>query len=293
MALSRSHFKRFHESGFQLKDHSDLTIHCQDHTFYVHKVVLAGCSDFFTNACRPESGFKEARTGVVNMEDDDPKLVRLLLSYCYLDDDSFGRACSQWSHELKNTLEEKFVPLWSSFCLYAIADKYQVRGLMDKKKDFIKGMKDYHSKPCASDESYFDNLSPSFFAKLAREIFQTTARQSIRLITLRYAAKHITHLNKSREFKDMVNDIDDFRDELLEQIATFTSQHRQCSKCRIMSLISPNDGLNSRPFAWCCPRCATRNSLDDSNNPTVCPTRSEASPAEDPRASKRKRIPEA
>ncbi|KAK8155385.1 hypothetical protein BKA80DRAFT_283457 [Phyllosticta citrichinensis] len=67
---------RFHQSlceisqeGLQSKLYTNLTIHCKDHSsgevkeFYIHKLVVCLQSDFFANACKPDSPFEEAMTG--------------------------------------------------------------------------------------------------------------------------------------------------------------------------------------------------------------------------------------
>ncbi|KAK8176861.1 hypothetical protein IWX90DRAFT_473927 [Phyllosticta citrichinensis] len=226
------------------------------------------------------------------MDDDDPKLVRLLLSYCYLNDDAFSKVYSQWSRIFNDTVEQEFLPLWTSFSICASEDKYQVRDLVeDMSSEFVMFMQKFHWKPCACDETIFNNLSPSFSAKLAREVFQSTPRQQIRKFVLKYAARHITHLNRSQEFKDMLNDVEDFRDELLDHIGTYADQSRRCRSCFVPSPIKLNDYFNDT--IWFCPECESYNSLDHLSVPTACPTESEALPDEDSRASKRQRISEA
>ena len=62
-------------------DYSDLILVLGGETRKVHKAILYSQSEFFKNACKVS--FKEGETGVITLYDDDPELLRLMLSYCY------------------------------------------------------------------------------------------------------------------------------------------------------------------------------------------------------------------
>ncbi|KAK7551441.1 hypothetical protein BKA81DRAFT_402713 [Phyllosticta paracitricarpa] len=216
----RGHLKKFHESGFQLKEHTDLTIHCQDEILYVHRIILSAQSDFFANACKSESPFKDAQTGVIQMNDDDLKLISLLLAHCYLSPSDFDRENEQSSDKNYKDIEEKGPRYIISYVsVYVIAGKYQFCGLMnDKKRDFLRYMQYYNSCPC-----------------LIRKIFDNTLQPGFHHTVLKYAAKHITYLNKSKEFKEMIDDNEDFRNQFLAYIATYKDQNRECLICNAKS----------------------------------------------------------
>lgn len=62
---------------------SDLKISCGSMLLDVHKAIICPKSAFFAAACRKSSGFKEAQTGTINLEDDDPDAVRMMIHYLY------------------------------------------------------------------------------------------------------------------------------------------------------------------------------------------------------------------
>ncbi|KAF5989216.1 kelch 4 [Fusarium coicis] len=62
-------------------DYSDFVITCGETRHKVHKAIICPRSDFFKAACG--SGFKEAQTGEVELPDDDPFAVSMMIEYCY------------------------------------------------------------------------------------------------------------------------------------------------------------------------------------------------------------------
>ncbi|KAG4292324.1 hypothetical protein FPRO06_13577 [Fusarium proliferatum] len=62
-------------------DYSDLVIVCGQARHKVHKAVICPRSDFFKAACG--SGFKEAQTGEIELPDDDPFAVSMMIEYLY------------------------------------------------------------------------------------------------------------------------------------------------------------------------------------------------------------------
>ncbi|KAI7265124.1 hypothetical protein KC345_g8569 [Hortaea werneckii] len=79
-------------------EYSDLTIKCGDRTFKVHKIIICARSEYFAAACKP-GAFKEGVTGTIELQSssepdalkddsslDDPKAVKLMIDFLYLDD---------------------------------------------------------------------------------------------------------------------------------------------------------------------------------------------------------------
>ncbi|RYO70402.1 hypothetical protein AA0113_g3234 [Alternaria arborescens] len=70
-------------SFFFLKSgaYSDLTIACGSDTYKVHKVIICGRADFFARTLN--FGGKESESGVVDLPEDEPTIVKLLIQYLY------------------------------------------------------------------------------------------------------------------------------------------------------------------------------------------------------------------
>ncbi|KAL9048799.1 MAG: hypothetical protein Q9162_007545 [Coniocarpon cinnabarinum] len=96
---------------------SDYTIKCRDREFKVHRIILASYGgNFFNNAVA--GGMKEANDGMLDLSEDEPEVVSLLVDYLY-----------DKQPELEDMdQEETFV------ALYVLADKYGVPGLRDHLK---------------------------------------------------------------------------------------------------------------------------------------------------------------
>jgi hypothetical protein len=57
--------------------YSDLTIICREKTYAVHRAILCLRSGFFDGAC--SSSFREARTGIIDLSEDDPAAVEHMI----------------------------------------------------------------------------------------------------------------------------------------------------------------------------------------------------------------------
>ncbi|KAK8239423.1 hypothetical protein IWZ00DRAFT_548051 [Phyllosticta capitalensis] len=146
----KEYFARFPKSGFKLKEHTDLVVRSQSDEFYVHKAILAANSKFFANACKPGSPFKEAKTGIISFDDEDSRLIKVLLLSCYreLDWDDI-RTLDDLTNENRNEMIRTVQDILNLVAIYRIADKYQVQYLMDETETWISGelVDDYNNDP--------------------------------------------------------------------------------------------------------------------------------------------------
>ncbi|KAI0184039.1 hypothetical protein EV127DRAFT_351381 [Xylaria flabelliformis] len=116
-------------------EYSDFTISCGQSRYRVHKALVCPQSDFFTAAC--DGGFKETREGIVDLPDDDPWAVKMMVHYFYhfeYDTQSVMES-SQNSSEATHDSFGEASQIPSSLVLhakiYALAEKYNICGLKD------------------------------------------------------------------------------------------------------------------------------------------------------------------
>ncbi|KAL2158847.1 hypothetical protein VTH06DRAFT_4039 [Thermothelomyces fergusii] len=115
-------------------EHSDLVISCQGKEYRVHKAIVCPRSDFFSTACR--SDFKEAQEGKIDLPDDDPELVRIMIYYLYHLDYSVSPPQKQVVSDLEDaqskneTLAKPTMGVLTTHAkVYTLAEKYLIQGL--------------------------------------------------------------------------------------------------------------------------------------------------------------------
>ncbi|KAM4065565.1 BTB/POZ domain-containing protein [Hirsutella rhossiliensis] len=115
---------------YNLGTYSDFTITCGSAEYRVHKAIVCPRSRFFAAACN--DAFQEGHNGVVNLPEDDPRIVRLMVYFFYhltypavsLDDADTAAA-------RQHAFLEKVHHLRVHAMVYALAEKYSVDGLKD------------------------------------------------------------------------------------------------------------------------------------------------------------------
>lgn len=95
----------------------DFTITCQGEKFGVHKIILIRGSEFFDKAINEASQFKEAIERKMSLDDEDPKLVEIMLRHLY----SHGY--------LKDHPSLPEITLQLHAQMYAMADRFGIEDL--------------------------------------------------------------------------------------------------------------------------------------------------------------------
>ncbi|KAK5710265.1 hypothetical protein LTR17_019035 [Elasticomyces elasticus] len=129
------------EALWRTGKYSDLTIKCGDKQWAVHKAIVCMQSPFFAKAC--DGSFKEAKEGVITLEDDHPTVVKGMLQFMYNVDYLTG--CMEWVHDSDcgrdieygecycdgngGNPSIRFQPLLFDVHIHIIADKYDLPGL--------------------------------------------------------------------------------------------------------------------------------------------------------------------
>ena len=120
-------------------EYSDLTIRCGSREFKVHRAIVCPGSHYFSTACNGQ--FKEGRTRIIELKEDDPPTVHRILRYFYnLDYDDTGDAASiapymleetsvndaEVIEDLTETEKALHTQLLNNIIVYAIANKYDI-----------------------------------------------------------------------------------------------------------------------------------------------------------------------
>ncbi|KAI5927103.1 BTB/POZ protein [Camillea tinctor] len=117
--------------------YSDLTIICGTQSRKVHKAIVCPRSKFFAAAC-DNKDFKEGRTGIIELPDDDPRIVDLMIYYFYhltyhINCPKNQKQSDDYSTDDYST-DETIIPPKTSDILthakvYSLAEKYLIEGL--------------------------------------------------------------------------------------------------------------------------------------------------------------------
>ncbi|KAF2434943.1 hypothetical protein EJ08DRAFT_722179 [Tothia fuscella] len=161
---------------------SDLTVFCHEDKYFLHKSVLCTQSEFFAKAC--DGNFKEGKTGVIDLSEDDRFAIKAMLEFLYRCD---------YHYKLPKPEESRISDSEMSLHVkvYAIADKYFISSL--KNPALAK------FKKCA--ESAFSSgvIDVDDFTRVAQDAYQSTLAtdQGLCDVVVRLTPKHLETLLES------------------------------------------------------------------------------------------------
>ncbi|TRX91084.1 hypothetical protein FHL15_008066 [Xylaria flabelliformis] len=180
-----SSLKELYYSG----EYSDLTISCGQSRYRVHKALVCPQSDFFIAACG--AGFKETREGIVDLPDDDPWAVKMMIHYFYhfeYDTQSiweFPQNSSEATHASLSEASQMPSSLVLHAKIYALAEKYNICGLKDfALQEFKAAAIEHWATPGfldAAREAYISTIEAD---RGLRDVVVTTFHQHSELLNL-------------------------------------------------------------------------------------------------------------
>lgn len=225
--------------------YSDLKVRCKDCTVYnVHKSIVCSQSAFFTNACKPEHGFKESRDGIIDLTEESSAVVGRLLEYFYRHNYTVGSCTFLTRAEL---------------C--AAADFFQVSGL----------------ETLASERFETEVMRKGFWKgrrlRRAIEFAYSTALSSskrLRECVVKVAGEHLDELKDDKVFVETSWNISEFSLDVAEALQKELKQKKDketlgmatmeifspCSNCRTPLPNGPCDlddlEYDDKLYCWVC-----------------------------------------
>ncbi|KAL1385912.1 hypothetical protein HDK64DRAFT_332633 [Phyllosticta capitalensis] len=260
--LSRDYLERFYDSDFSLEEHTDCTVRCRGVEFRLHKILLAAASPHFERALSRNLPFQEGLSGVLDLgDDDDPNLVKLLLSLSYLTQERFDKEIVRYVHGNYESYKEKTVGILAfNIDLYAIADKYMVYGPLKVAETAIANqMAKFHSDSKESDAC----LSANSYVAVAAKMFATPCKD-LHHMALNFAAKYLSSLKHSRQFWEMMDDNFAFRHGLISYLTNNRPIRLKCHHCEAMCLVTFGWEFTSTRkecLKWKCRQCRGANTI--------------------------------
>jgi len=221
--------------------YSDLTVHCEDNTWNVHKMVMCTHSKFFVKAC--DGKFMEAKSGEIILAGDEPLVVEAMLQALYEGD----------YVEIEEKEEFLENPLVFHAKVYAIGEKYDIVPLKDLAKTKTENILTLE-------------WTPTCFFAAANEAYQSTIPKDrgLRDIYAQVAIAQGPKLFANKEFEEVMDQNAQFwRDcakGLNEKYTPFMGQTLvNCQNCRnkySTSMFKPGYNPNK---GTCCPVCNSMN----------------------------------
>ncbi|ELR10048.1 hypothetical protein VC83_09072 [Pseudogymnoascus destructans] len=190
---------------------SDLKITCGEKTWNAHRVVVCPKSSFFRAACA--GNFKEATTEVINLEDDNPLMVRFMMDYLYTDDYDLDQILPAGSpSELSIHIQ-----------MYCLGDKYDIEGLRHvsacKYRDSLEGQE-------ATFEEYLASIPKVYLPPVSKDL----QKAAIDHARLKLGKSNCSDESRSM-LKRVMQGIPEFGSDLIDAVLA-APVPRMCEDCR-------------------------------------------------------------
>lgn len=187
----------------------DFTISCQGEQYGVHKIILIRGSGFFKKALNDASQFREAVENKMNLDEEDPILVEIMLRHLY-------------SHAyLKDHPSPPDITLQLHARMYAMADRYGMEDLRQLVREQFENLQrtDY-----AKDD----------FATVIREVYTSTPDldRGLRDLVVKQSTACFAEVSAKPDFFKMMAETGTFGVDLVKAIKNHASRKFACPNCK-------------------------------------------------------------
>ncbi|KAK8155391.1 hypothetical protein IWX90DRAFT_57 [Phyllosticta citrichinensis] len=176
--------------------------------------------------CTPDSPFMEARTGIVNL-DENPYIIRFMLDAMYCE--QFER--TECMDGLCPDLPEREASILCFVQLYAIADNYQAKDIKtDAEKSFYEIFVDRLYPVIGHGKT---SLSIKGFINVVNTVFETTPEsdRTLRNLVFRQTNKNFSTLVASTRFQSEMRKVDGFWSGYANRLTFSLRCRRTCPEC--------------------------------------------------------------
>ncbi|KFY95514.1 hypothetical protein V500_02741 [Pseudogymnoascus sp. VKM F-4518 (FW-2643)] len=202
-------------------NYSDLTITCGDMTWKAHRVIVCSRSSFFEAACT--GNFKEAFTGAINLEHDDPLLVKFMMDFLYTGDYDITR------EELCAAKKSK---LGIHAQVYSMGDRYNIAALLGVAREKYAACLRY-GPSCEGGLREDIHTVTEYLASIP-EVYLPRASDSLRKTAVTFARTQLGLENWNKTLKpvlmQVIKDVPEFGEDLLHAFVN-TPIRGSCGEC--------------------------------------------------------------
>ncbi|KAF2139161.1 uncharacterized protein K452DRAFT_311088 [Aplosporella prunicola CBS 121167] len=232
---------------------SDFVIRCHNKEYRVHRNILSAQSKFFENVCKPESGFKESQSSSIDLNDENPEIVKAMLDYLY-----------RFKYDLQNASNDPTINMLFHTRVYAAGEFYGIEKL--------KHAAIAHFRKLAS--HFWQHITA--FTTAIKSIYNTThsGDRGLRAIVVEFAVMYMDDLALHDEFLDCMREEPDFWMEVTLKIQEKRTEAQEilrfigkfnCPKCSaaVYQEISAGKIVAPRSGKTHCSKCGKESTVSD------------------------------
>ena len=210
---------------FQTSLFSDCTIYSNHRVWHLHRCILSPRSEFFWSCLQGD--FEEASTSMIEMHDDDPRILDRMLRWMYT---------MELPEQQAGSKDETF---WTDHLqLYLMADKYNLTELMNATRETLL----FHAVACGEKPDLLTETTEDFvdaMEMLYKDVPDQEGLIGLRDSVVRHAAPAIAqNIRTSVLLQELMSSAPAFGVALVEQLAKRPGERRFSASSSFSGIIS-------------------------------------------------------